>query len=241
MEKAILEIRGLKKSYGDLQAVKGISYSLKDNEILAVLGPNGAGKTTTINCLCGLLPRNSGDIFYKGEKREVPGDKIGLCPQELIIWDNLTLMEQLNYVGSLYKLKKAVLKERAEGLLKRLGLENKSRALAKSLSGGMKRRLNIALSLMHEPEVLVLDEPEAGHDPQSRILVREFIKSEAKKRAVILTTHNMDEAERLSHRLILVDHGEIIAEGTSYELKDKYGCKNLEEVFIHLTGHSLRD
>lgn len=241
MKKVVLEIRGLKKSYGDVKAVKGISYSLYQNEILGVLGPNGAGKTTTINCLCGILPIDEGEVNYKGKKEKLPKDKLGLCPQELVIWKNLTLMEQLNYIGSLYGLKKQYLKERSSYLLKELGLEEKKNKLAKTLSGGMKRRLNLALSLLHDPEILILDEPEAGLDPQSRILVRDFIKKQSQLRTIILTTHNMDEAERLSSRLILIDHGEIIEEGTSRELKDKHSCKNLEELFIKLTGHSLRD
>lgn len=241
MKEAVLEIKGLKKSYGDLLAVKGIDYSLYENEILGVLGPNGAGKTTTINCLCGILPMDEGDVSFRGKHKKLPKEKLGLCPQELVIWKNLTLTEQLNYIGSLYGIKKKELKERSEKLLKELGLENKRNKLAKTLSGGMKRRLNIALSLLHDPEILVLDEPEAGLDPQSRILVRDFIKKQAKERAIILTTHNMDEAERLSSRLILIDHGEIIEEGTSKDLKEKHNCKNLEELFIKLTGHSLRD
>lgn len=241
MSEVVLEVKELKKSYGDVKAVKGISYSLYKNEILGVLGPNGAGKTTTINCLCGILPMDSGNVWFKSKTQKLPKEKLGLCPQELIIWKNLTLLEQLNYVGSLYKIPKDLVKSRSVTLLKDLGLFNKANKLAKTLSGGMKRRLNIALSLLHDPEILVLDEPEAGLDPQSRILVRDFIKRQADIRTVILTTHNMDEAERLSTRLILIDHGVIIEEGTSKELKNKYNCKTLEDLFIQLTGHSLRD
>lgn len=241
MSEVILEVKKLKKSFDDVKAVNGISYSLYKNEILGVLGPNGAGKTTTINCLCGILPIDSGEIWYKGIKSKLPKENLGLCPQELIIWKNLTLLEQLNYMGSLYKIPKNLIKERSKKLLKDLGLSNKANKLAKTLSGGMKRRLNIALSLLHDPEVIVLDEPEAGLDPQSRLLVRDFIKKQSDLRSVILTTHNMDEAERLSSRLILIDHGKIIEEGTSKGLKDKYKCNTLEDLFIQLTGHSLRD
>lgn len=241
MRNPILEVKNIKKHYGDVTALNGISYSLYKNEILGVLGPNGAGKTTSINCLCGLLPMDSGKVIYKGIEVALPKKKLGLCPQELIIWDSLTLKEQLFYIGELYEIEKEIIYKRSTELVDLLGLANKKNKLAKTLSGGMKRRLNIALSLMHDPEILVLDEPEAGLDPQSRILVRNFIKEQSKIRTIILTTHNMDEAERLSTRLILIDHGLIIEKGTSEELKEKHNCKTLEDVFIKLTGHSLRD
>jgi ABC-2 type transport system ATP-binding protein len=241
MKEPVLTVKDLYKSYGRVEALKGISYSLKEHEILAVLGPNGAGKTTEINCLCGIIPFDSAQLYYRNELGRLPKEKLGLCPQELIIWKKLSLIEQLIYMGNLYEVPKNISSLRAEELLVNLGLIDKRRALAGSLSGGMKRRLNVALSLMHDPEILILDEPEAGLDPQSRILLRDFIKIQAKKRSVILTTHNMDEAERLADRLILIDHGEIIEEGSPSYMKERYSCSNLEEVFIHLTGRSLRD
>lgn len=233
-----LEVSLLKKSYEDLCAVDGISFCIQGASVTAVLGPNGAGKTTTINCICGLIPFDSGSIEFAGND---PKGYIGLCPQELIIWDDLTVIDQLLFMASLYMIPVTTARPRALQLLNDLGLRGKIKARAKQLSGGMKRRLNIALSLMHNPELLILDEPEAGLDPQSRILVRDFIKKESENRAVILTTHNMDEAERLADHIILIDHGRIIEEGSKQYLLEKYDCSNLEDVFISLTGTSLRD
>lgn len=241
MDSPILSIKELHKSYGTLRALQGISYELYENEILGVLGPNGAGKTTGINCLCGIIPYDNGNVQYRGKSKGLSKDKLGLCPQELIIWKKLTLFEQLTYMGELYKVPKNKMENQANLLLQELGLKDKKHKMASTLSGGMKRRLNIALSLMHDPEVLILDEPEAGLDPQSRILVRDFIKRQSKLRSVILTTHNMDEAKKLSSRLILIDHGKIIEEGIPEEIIKKHNCKDLEEVFITLTGRSLRD
>lgn len=241
MNKPILSVKGLHKSYGNFKALKGITYELYENEILGVLGPNGAGKTTGINCLCGILPYDKGEVLYSGESNGFNKGLLGLCPQELIIWKKLSLFEQLKYMGELYKVPKRSISKQADHLLQELGLMEKKHVMAESLSGGMKRRLNIALSLMHDPEVLILDEPEAGLDPQSRILVRDFIKRESEKRSIILTTHNMDEARKLSSRLILIDHGKIIEEGIPEEIIKKHNCKDLEEVFIELTGRSLRD
>jgi ABC-2 type transport system ATP-binding protein len=144
MKEPVLTVKDLYKSYGRVEALKGISYSLKEHEILAVLGPNGAGKTTGINCLCGIIPFDSAQLYYRNELGRLPKEKLGLCPQELIIWKKLSLIEQLIYMGNLYEVPKNISSLRAEELLVNLGLIDKRRALAGSLSGGMKRRLNVA-------------------------------------------------------------------------------------------------
>jgi len=241
-DSCLLSVSGLIKSYGEVKALKGISFEVNAREILAILGPNGAGKTTIINCLAGLLPADGGTLIVKGKEQPLlDRELIGLCPQEIIIWDQLTVMEQLSFIGSLYGIPKKERMARSTALLELLGLSEKRNARGTALSGGMKRRLNIALSLVHDPEIIILDEPEAGLDPQSRLLVRNFLKDQAERKAVILTTHSMDEAERMADRVILIDNGMIIATGGVKELLARYACRDLEEVFFRLTGRTLRD
>ena len=232
----ILSVRGLTKSYGDLTAVKDLSLHVYKGEIFGFLGPNGAGKTTSISMICGLLKKDSGDITIKGQR--VNGNArafkhlIGLCPQDIVIWEDLTCLEQLEITGRLYDMRRAAAREKALELLDMLGLSEKSGKLAKTLSGGMKRRLNIALALIHEPEILILDEPQAGLDPQSRVLVREYIRSLAKKITIILTTHDMDEADRLSDRVAVIDHGQLLVLDTPENLKNRVGKGDMLEIKI---------
>ncbi len=223
----ILSLSKLTKSYGDVLAVRDLSIDLHRGEILGFLGPNGAGKTTTINMICGLLKADRGTISFPG-----PARTIGLCPQELIIWDMLTCREQLEFMGHQYDLPFATANKRTSELLSLLGLSHKANRLAKTLSGGMKRRLNIALALVHKPEILILDEPQAGLDPQSRILVREYILSLAGKKTIILTSHDMDEVDRLAQRIAIIDHGQLLVEGTSAKLKDSVGSGDIIEVRV---------
>lgn len=157
---------------------------------------------------------------------------MGLCPQEIVIWESLTCLEQLEFTARLYDVPRSVARKRSLGLLGIFGLEEKKHKLAKTLSGGMKRRLNIALALVHDPQILILDEPQAGLDPQSRILVREYIRSLAKKKTVILTTHDMDEADRLAERIGIIDHGELLVLDTSDNLKDQIGSGDILEIKI---------
>jgi ABC-2 type transport system ATP-binding protein len=232
----VLDLKGLTKSYGDLVAVRDLSLEVSAGEIFGLLGPNGAGKTTTINIICGLLKPDAGevrlnDIPLKNVTRE-RRRMIGLCPQDLIIWEQLTCLEQLEFVGQQYDLTRRVARERALKILELLGLPEKRNKLAKTLSGGMKRRLNIALALVHSPDILILDEPQAGLDPQSRVLVREYIRSLAGKMTVILTTHDMDEADRLSDRIAIIDHGELLVLDTSDNLKNSIGTGDVLELKV---------
>jgi ABC-2 type transport system ATP-binding protein len=232
----VLAIRGLKKAYGDLVAVRDLSIDICRGEIFGLLGPNGAGKTTTVNLICGLLKSDAGEIVIDG--RLLKGDargyrrSLGLCPQDLVIWESLTCLEQLEFVGRLYDLGRSKARERALELLEILGLLDRRHKLAKTLSGGMKRRLNIGLALVHEPEILILDEPQAGLDPQSRILVREYIRSLAEKSTVILTTHDMDEADRLSDRIGIIDYGQLLVLDTPENLKSQIGAGDVLEIAL---------
>jgi len=234
MSSSSLEIRNLKKSFGTLKAVDGISLQVQQGEIFGLLGPNGAGKTTTIQMICGLLKPDAGEIFINGQLVK-PGNpvamqKVGICTQSNILWEKLTCFEQLTFVGQMYHLPKRQVKHRAEELLDQLGLSEKHNQLAGRLSGGMQRRLNLALALMNAPDVVVLDEPETGLDPQSRVMVREYIHSLARKKTVILTTHNMDEADRLSDRVAIIDHGRLLVMDTPEALKRTLGDGDVLEM-----------
>jgi len=230
-----IQISGLTKKFGQLVAVDDLSLEIYEGEILGFLGPNGAGKTTTINMLCGLSPPTKGEILFSQvgvQNLKEMKIHMGICPQENIYWPRLTCQEQLAFMGEMYGLSKRTARDRAKSLLQLMGLENKANVLANQLSGGMKRRLNICLALIHDPEILILDEPEAGLDPQSKIMVRDFIKSLAKQKTVILTTHNMDEADRVADRVAIIDHGKLLLVDTPTNLKKSIGTGDLLEVII---------
>jgi ABC-2 type transport system ATP-binding protein len=227
---------GLTKRFGEITAVESLSLEIRQGEILGFLGPNGAGKSTSINMICGLLQPDAGHIFIRD--RQVQHEKwlrssFGLCPQEVIIWPKLTCLEQLIFMGEMYNMRTPEAKKAGIGLLERLGLESKMHKLGATLSGGMKRRLNICLALVHNPEVVVLDEPEAGLDPQSRIMVRDFIRGLRHDKTVILTTHNMDEADRLSDRVAIIDNGKLLLTDTPENIKKKAGTGDVLEISIH--------
>lgn len=238
---ALIKITELKKRYGEFTAVDGISFDINRNEVFGLLGPNGAGKTTTISMICGLLPTSEGEIHFTNNTGKDKKSMIGYCPQENIFYPKLTCLEQLVFIGEMYGLPSTTVKSRAIELFYLLGLSDKTNVRASKLSGGMKRRLNICLALVHDPEILVLDEPEAGLDPQSRVLVRDFIKAFSKQKTVILTTHNMDEAERLSDRVAIIDHGKLLLLDTPSNLKRTIGEGDmLELVFECNDENSLK-
>jgi len=225
-EKIALQTRHLTKKYGTLIAVSDLNLEVFEGEVFGFLGPNGAGKTTSINMLCGLLKPNSGEVIIHGTAMDHNTNmqqRVGVCPQSIILWNSLTCLEQLTFIGEMYDLPRKVAQSRGEQLLETMQLTEKRDQLAKTLSGGMQRRLNLIMALVHDPEILVLDEPETGLDPQSRVLVRDFIKSLARKKTVILTTHNMDEADRVVDRVAIIDHGQLLALGTTDELKAQVG------------------
>lgn len=226
----MIKIENLTRKFGSFIAVDNLSFEVFPNEIFGLLGPNGAGKTTTISMICGLIPPTSGTIGIHSPNGSDKKSYIGYCPQENIFYPRLTCLEQLIFTARTYDIPAKAAKTRTLELLEQLGLQDKSDALASKLSGGMKRRLNIALAIIHNPEILILDEPEAGLDPQSRILVRDFIQSFSKQKTVILTTHNMDEADRLSHRVAIMDYGKLLALDTSQKLKKMIGDGNILEI-----------
>ncbi|MBT3390170.1 MAG: ABC transporter ATP-binding protein [Chloroflexi bacterium] len=236
MPAIILRADKLVKRYGKLTAVDNLSLEIFQGEILGLLGPNGAGKTTAINMLCGLLPPDAGQVFIHGES--VHGGslyartRVGVCPQETILWEKLTCIEQLEFIGEMYAMPRRAARQRGDELLDTLGLSDKRNELAATLSGGMKRRLNLALALIHNPEILILDEPEAGLDPQSRVLVREYICSLAREKTIILTTHNMDEAERMADRVAIIDHGRLLKLDSPEALKHSIGAGDVLEIAV---------
>ena len=227
---AVIRINNLRKTFRNLSAVDDISFEVRKGEIFGLLGPNGAGKTTTINMICGLLPATNGAIDFQTHELKEVRSVIGYCPQENIYYPKLTCSEQLIFMAKLYDLPLDRCMNRASQLLDLLGLSEKSDSLAKNLSGGMKRRLNIALALIHDPEILILDEPEAGLDPQSRVLVRNFIKSLSGEKTIILTSHNMDEVDRLADRVAIMDYGKIMVTDSPYNLKNSVGEGDILEI-----------
>jgi len=240
----ILQTINLTRRYGSLTAVNCLNLEVRRGEVLGLLGPNGAGKTTSIQMICGLLKPDAGQVLLNG--RPLTGREarriVGLCPQEVVVWERLTCMEQLVFVGRMYGMNRADAERSGAALLDDLGLIEKRDRQARTLSGGMQRRLNLALALIHDPELLVLDEPEAGLDPQSRVKVREFIQALAQERTVILTTHNMDEAERLADRAAIMDHGELLAVDTPQALKARLGDGDILEIGVYrpIDGERVR-
>jgi ABC-2 type transport system ATP-binding protein len=232
----VLSIEGLTRSYDGLVAVDDLSLDVRRGEVFGLLGPNGAGKTTTVKVICGLIEGDAGEVTIDGRslRQDLRGcrQSMGLCPQELVIWESLTCFEQLQFVGELYDVPRGEAQERASYLLSTMGLRDRSSSLAGTLSGGMKRRLNLTLALMHEPSLLILDEPQAGLDPQSRILVRDFIRSLTPRTTVILTTHDMDEADRLSDRIAIMDHGRLLVTDTPERLKTRIGPGDVMELTV---------
>jgi ABC-2 type transport system ATP-binding protein len=224
----IIEVNSLRKRYGDLEAVKGVSFSVRLGEIFSLLGPNGAGKTTTLSMLSCLLAPTAGDAIVSGHSvREAPlrvKASIGVVPQEIALYGELSAQENLVFWGRMYGLSGARLRERVAAGLAIAGLEDRARGKVNTFSGGMKRRLNIAASLLHEPRVLFMDEPTVGIDPQSRRRILDTVKElNAAGVTVLYTTHYMEEAEELSHRIGIIDHGELIALGTREELAGRVG------------------
>lgn len=230
----VLQTHSLTKRYGALTAVDNLSLEVNEGEVFGLLGPNGAGKTTSISMMCGLLRPDAGHVTIRG-KPIADGDadvrrRVGVCPQNIVLWGQLTCLEQMVFIGEMYGIKRNVARQRGEQLLNDLDLIEKRDQRAHTLSGGMQRRLNLAMALVHDPEILVLDEPEAGLDPQSRVLVREYVKSLARRKTVILTTHNMDEAERMADRVAIIDHGKLLTLDTPDALKRTVGEGDVLEI-----------
>ncbi len=235
----VLAARDLRKSYGTIEAVRGVSIEIREGETYGLLGPNGAGKTTTIAMVCGLLARDTGEVTLDGTPIDVGAVAakagIGYVPQELAIYPDLTARENLAFFGRLYGLGGARLKSRVAEVLALIGLAGRANDRTDTYSGGMQRRLNIGIGLLHQPRLLLLDEPTVGVDPQSRNAILESIAALGRHgMAILYTTHYMEEAERLCDRVGIIDGGLIRAEGTQQELVALMGSK--DQVRLTITG-----
>ncbi len=233
----ILEVQNLVKNYGDFRAVKGVTFNIQEGEIFSLLGPNGAGKTTTISMLSTLYTPTSGDAVIGGYSitkdpmavRRV----IGVVPQDLALYEDLTARENLIFWGQMYNLSGKALTTRVDEVLEQIGLTDKAKDRVKTYSGGMKRRVNIGVGLLHKPRLLFMDEPTVGIDPQSRRAILDTVKDLNKQGMTLLyTTHYMEEAQELSDRVGIIDHGELIAIGTQKELTQQVG--QAETLILHI-------
>jgi len=243
-----IEIKNLYKQYpgvGNI-ALQGLSLSFPKGIIAGLLGPNGAGKTTTISILCGLVQPDSGTIKVlgydcKSEMTQIKG-KLGIIPQQIALYPQLSAIENLTYIGRLYNIPEQELKSKIKDLLEQFGLwENRKKRIIQ-YSGGMKRRANIIAGLLHDPEILILDEPTAGVDVQSRAMILDFLKAyHATGKTIIYTSHHLEEAEKICEEVAIIDEGKLIAKASPEELiKNASGCRTLEEVFLFYTGRSVR-
>ncbi len=243
----IIEVKGVTKKFGDFTAVDNITFEVETGKVFAFLGPNGAGKTTSIKMLTTLLHPTTGSIklnnfdvvSHPGETRH----SFGIVFQDPSLDIELTAYENMQFHAVLYGMKKSVYEPRIKELMGLVELWDRKDSLVKDYSGGMKRRLEIARGLLHHPKVLFLDEPTLGLDPQTRNHIWDYIKNLNKKEGltVFFTTHYMDEADKVADTISIIDHGKIISSGTSAELKQKTGAATLEDAFLKLTGHTVRE
>ena len=249
---AVLTVSHLRKTFGPLVAVDDVSFTVAPGQLVGVLGPNGAGKTTTVAMIAGLLTPERGEVLIDG--RRLSGDtdpakrKVGLVPQDLALYEELSARDNLRFFGSLYNISGAALDQAIATAAGLVGLADRLRDRVKTFSGGMKRRLNLAAGLLHDPDILLLDEPTVGVDPQSRNAIFDNLETlKARGKALLYTTHYLEEAERLADRIVVIDHGRVVADDTLAGLHARVpaapggGPVSLESVFLTLTGRSLRD
>lgn len=243
----MIRVRNLVKSFGSFTAVNDVSFDVERGEIFAFLGPNGAGKTTTIKMLTTLLKPNGGSIeldgLDPGKQQNEARKRFGIVFQDPSLDGDLTAWENMEVHGVLYHVPHRQRRQRIEELMKLFELWERRKDQVKKFSGGMKRRLEIARGFLHTPRILFLDEPTLGLDPQSRNQLWTHVKkvNEVEKVTVFLTTHYMDEADRVAHRIGVIDHGRLVAQGTPQQIKEQTGTQSLEDAFLALTGTTIRD
>ena len=247
MPNNIIEVKNLSKNFGDIKAVRDISFNVGAGEIFAFLGPNGAGKTTTIKMLITLLHPSSGEIKINGfnplTEKHNARRSFGIVFQDPSLDDELTAYENMEFHAVMYGVDKETRKKRIGELLKFVELWDRRSEPVKHFSGGMKRRLEIARGLVHHPKILFLDEPTIGLDPQTRNHLWQYVLklNRDEKMTVFLTTHYMEEAEKVADKIAIIDHGKIVKSGTSKELKKATKSRSLEEAFLKITGHDMRE
>jgi ABC-2 type transport system ATP-binding protein len=247
----MLQVKQLRKTFGTLVAVDDVSFDVAGGQLVGLLGPNGAGKTTTVSMVAGLVTPDKGEVLIGGSPLTGDTDpkkrRIGLVPQDLALYDELSARANLRFFGALYNLSGAALEKAIAVAVDLVGLSDRVGDAVKTYSGGMKRRLNLAAGLLHDPDILLLDEPTVGVDPQSRNAIFENLETlKARGKALLYTTHYMEEVERLADRIVVVDHGKVIANETLDGLQSRFapaggGKATLETMFLTLTGRSLRD
>jgi ABC-2 type transport system ATP-binding protein len=247
----MLDVKHLRKTFGSLVAVDDVSFTLARGQLVGLLGPNGAGKTTTVSMIAGLVTPDRGEVLIGGARLSGDTDpkkrRIGLVPQDLALYDELPARSNLRFFGALYGLAGSGLDQAIAAAIELVGLADRLNDRVATYSGGMKRRLNLAAGLLHDPDILLLDEPTVGVDPQSRNAIFDNLEAlKSRDKALLYTTHYMEEVERLADRIVVMDHGKVIADDTLDGLQSRVaavagGHATLETVFLTLTGRSLRD
>jgi len=249
MQQFLVEIKDVTKQYTKAAriAVNHLSLNIPAQSIFGLLGPNGAGKTTLISMLCGLFKPDSGEIFINGNNlsSDLKSAKqmIGVVPQEIALYDKLSAYENLFFLGQMYGIETLELKKRIKENLEILGLEQNANQQIKTFSGGMKRRVNLIAGILHEPKLLILDEPTVGVDVQTRTAIINHLQKINKEKGttIFYTSHHLDEAESFCTEIAIIDEGKLITEGKIKELKEKNNCSSIEEVYLKITGHKFRD
>jgi ABC-2 type transport system ATP-binding protein len=246
----MLEVRMLRKMFGPLVAVDGVSFAVAPGELVGLLGPNGAGKTTTVSMVTGIVTPDGGEVLVQGARLHGDTDakkkRIGLVPQDLALYDELSALANLQFFGALYGLAGGALRRAIGDALTLVGLADRAGDAVRTFSGGMKRRLNLAAGLRHDPDILQLDEPTVGVDPQSRNAIFDNLETLKRRgKALLYTTHYMEEAERLADRIVIIDHGRVVMDDTMAGIERQLSRDGervtLESAFLALTGRSLRD
>lgn len=248
-ENEMLRIEKLTKAYGKKQVLTGVNFVLCKGDIVGLLGPNGAGKSTMTKIIAGIEEESKGKIYYRDmpltKRRSHFQKKLGVVPQEIALYEDLDAYDNVKFFGSLYGYSGEELKKRAKEVLEFVGLWEQRKELPSKFSGGMKRRLNIACSVIHSPELLIMDEPTVGIDPQSRNHIMSMIRTLRDRGTTVLyISHYIEEIEALCNRVIIMDAGNVVVDGEKEWIKEKYQsetCSSLEEIFLSLTGTELRD